>query len=189
MDIIREFVASQRKEDLLVMTDPIMADDGKLYNGVTEETVENMRRLIGVADVIVPNLTEATFLTGRFIGRESLSRREARELIDGLRAFGPRSVVITSGAEEETGNHVVWGYHHKTDSYFTIPFQFIKVHFPGTGDMFSAVLVGELLAGKSLEAAVHRAMDVLETLILLERNEIEKNKGIRIEKFLSVLNQ
>ena len=55
--------------------------------------------------------------------------------------------------------------------------------------MFSAVLVGELLAGKSLEAAVHRAMDVLETLILLERNEIEKNKGIRIEKFLSVLNQ
>ena len=189
VDIIREFVASQRKEDLLVMTDPIMADDGKLYNGVTEETVENMRRLIGVADVIVPNLTEATFLTGRFIGRESLSRREARELIDGLRAFGPRSVVITSGAEEETGNHVVWGYHHKTDSYFTIPFQFIKVHFPGTGDMFSAVLVGELLAGKSLEAAVHRAMDVLETLILLERNEIEKNKGIRIEKFLSVLNQ
>ena len=189
VDIIREFVASQRKEDLLVMTDPIMADDGKLYNGVTEETVENMRRLIGGADVIVHNLTEATFLTGRFIGRESLSRREARELIDGLRAFGPRSVVITSGAEEETGNHVVWGYHHKTDSYFTIPFQFIKVHFPGTGDMFSAVLVGELLAGKSLEAAVHRAMDVLETLILLERNEIEKNKGIRIEKFLSVLNQ
>ena len=189
VDIIREFVASQRKEDLLVMTDPIMADDGKLYNGVTEETVENMRRLIGVADVIVPNLTEATFLTGRVIGRESLSRREARELIDGLRAFGPRSVVITSGAEEETGNHVVWGYHHKTDSYFTIPFQFIKVHFPGTGDMFSAVLVGELLAGKSLEAAVHRAMDVLETLILLERNEIEKNKCIRIEKFLSVLNQ
>ena len=189
VDIIREFIDSQRKEDLLVMTDPIMADDGKLYNGVTEETVENMRRLIGVADVIVPNLTEATFLTGRFIGRESLSRREARELIDGLRAFGPRSVVITSGAEEETGNHVVWGYHHKTDSYFTIPFQFIKVHFPGTGDMFSAVLVGELLAGKSLEAAVHRAMDVLETLILLERNEIEKNKGIRIEKFLSVLNQ
>ena len=189
VDIIREFVASQRKEDLLVMTDPIMADDGKLYNGVTEETVENMRRLIGVADVIVPNLTEATFLTGRFIGRESLSRREARELIDGLRAFGPRSVVITSGAGEETGNHVVWGYHHKTGSYFTIPFQFIKVHFPGTGDMFSAVLVGELLAGKSLEAAVHRAMDVLETLILLERNEIEKNKGIRIEKFLSVLNQ
>ena len=47
VDIIREFIASQKKEGLLVMTDPIMGDDGKLYNGVTEETVENMRRLIG----------------------------------------------------------------------------------------------------------------------------------------------
>ena len=184
MDIIREFVASQRKEDLLVMTDPIMADDGKLYNGVTEETVENMRRLIGVADVIVPNLTEATFLTGRFVGRESLSRREAREVVDGLRAFGPRSVVVTSGAEEETGSHVVWGYQPQRRTPISpSPMQFIKVHFPGTGDMFSAVLVGELLAGKSLEAAVRRAMDVLETLILLERDESEKNKGIRIEKY------
>ena len=78
VDIIREFIDSQRKEDLLVMTAPIMADDGKLYNGVTEETVANMRRLIGVADVIVPNLTEATFLTGRYVGQESLTRRRPR---------------------------------------------------------------------------------------------------------------
>ena len=82
VDIIREFIDSQRKEDLLVMTDPIMADDGKLYNGVTEETVENMRRLIGVADVIVPNLTEAEFLTGKCLGRESLAAGEARELVE-----------------------------------------------------------------------------------------------------------
>ena len=84
---------------------------------------------------------------------------------------------------------MVWGYNHKNGSYFTIPYEFIKVHFPGTGDMFSAVLVGELLNGKPLESAVRRAMDVLETLILLERDESEKNKGIRIEKYLSVLNR
>ena len=189
VDIIRDFIASQRKEDLLVMTDPIMADDGKLYNGVTEETVENMRRLVGVADVIVPNLTEATFLTGKYAGQESLSQGEAQEVVDGLLSLGPRSVVVTSGVEAETGNHVVWGYNHRKGSYFTLPYEFIKVHFPGTGDMFSAVLVGELLAGRELEAAVRRAMDVLETLILLERDENEKNKGIRIEKYLSVLSR
>ena len=146
VDIIREFIASQKKEGLLVMTDPIMGDDGKLYNGVTEETVENMRRLLGVADVIVPNLTEAEFLTGKYQGRESLTAGEARELVDGLLTFGPRSVVVTSGVEEETGRHVVWGYNRETGAHFTIPYQFIQVHFPGTGDMFSAVLVGELLA-------------------------------------------
>ena len=187
--IIRDFIASQKKEGLLVMTDPIMGDDGKLYNGVTQETVENMRRLIGVADVIVPNLTEAQFLTGLYQGRESLSREEARRVVDGLLAFGPRSVVVTSGVERESGDHVVWGYDGKAGEYFTIPFRFIRVHFPGTGDMFSAVLVGELLKGQPLRPAVKRAMDVLERLIFLEQDEIEKNKGIRIEKFLSVLKE
>lgn len=185
--IIRDFIESQRKEGLLVITDPIMGDDGKLYNGVTPETVDNMRRLIGVADVIVPNVTEATFLAGLCEGKEALTREEARQVVYALRALGPRSVIITSGVEAESGNHVVWGYNHKTEEYFTIPYRFIKVHFPGTGDIFSAVLVGELLAGKDLHSAVKYSMDVLEKLIFLEQDEIEKNKGIRIEKYLDVL--
>ena len=109
--------------------------------------------------------------------------------MDGLLSYGPRSVVVTSGQEEETGQHVVWGFDHKTKEYFTIPYRFIKVHFPGTGDMFSAVLTGELLAGKTFPQAVKRAMDVLERLIFLEQDEIEKNKGIRVEKYLSVLTE
>lgn len=187
--IIRDFIASQKKEGLLVMTDPIMGDDGKLYNGVTEETIGNMRRLIGVADVIVPNLTEGEFLTGLYQGKEALTKEEARRVVDGLLAYGPRSVVVTSGQEAETGQHVVWGFDHASGEYFTIPYRFIKVHFPGTGDMFSAVLTGELLAGRTFPQAVKRAMDVLERLIFLEQDEIEKNKGIRIEKYLSILTE
>lgn len=189
VNIIRDFVASQKKEGLLVMTDPIMGDEGRLYNGVTGETVDNMRRLIGVADVIVPNLTEGEFLTGLYQGKETLTRAEARQVVDGLLSFGPRSVVVTSGQEEETGQHVVWGYDRGTGEYFTIPYRLIQVHFPGTGDMFSAVLAGELLAGKPFQAAVKRAMDVIERLVFLEQDEIEKNKGIRIEKFLNVLRE
>ncbi len=186
--IIRDFIESQRKEGLLVMTDPIMGDDGALYNGVTPETIDNMRRLIGVADVIVPNVTEATFLSGLCQGKEALTKEEARQVVDALLAYGPRSVVITSGVAAETGEHVVWGYNHKDGEYFTVPYRFIKAHFPGTGDMFSAVLVGELLDGKELIPSVKRSMDVLEKLIFLERDEVEKNKGIRIERFLGVLN-
>lgn len=145
------------------------------------------RRLIGVADVIVPNLTEAEFLTERSPGgggprpgiRPGGGGRPA-----GLRA---RSVVITSGLEAETGRHVVWGYCHRQGRYFTLPFDFIKVHFPGTGDVFSAVLVGELLAGTGLEQAARKAMDTVERLVCLDRNEVEKNKGIRIERFLKEL--
>ncbi len=180
--IIRDFIASQKKEGLLVMTDPIMADEGKLYNGVTEETVENMRRLIGVADVIVPNLTEAEFLTGLYEGQESSDPGSGPPGGGCPARLRPRSVVITSGKQTETGEHAVWGYDHRAGEYFSIPFRFIDVHFPGTGDMFSAVLVGELLGGTDFQGAVRRAMDVLEKLIDLEKDEIEKNKGIRIEK-------
>ena len=187
VDIIRTFIDSQKKEGLLVMTDPIMGDDGKLYNGVTEQTVDNMRRLIGVADVIVPNLTEAEFLAGLYQGEQALTRTQAQQVLDALRAFGPRSVIITSGVEQETGDYVVWGYDHTSDTYFTIPYRFIKVHFPGTGDMFSAVLVGELLKGTGLQVSVQRAMAVLEKIIFLEQDELDKNRGVRIERYLNLL--
>ena len=64
-----------------------------------------------MADVIVPNLTEAEFLTERYRGAEALdpASRPGRWWT-ALLACGPRSVVITSGLEAETGRHVVWGY-------------------------------------------------------------------------------
>ena len=95
--IIRDFIASQKKEGLLVMTDPIMADEGKLYNGVTEETVENMRRLIGVADVIVPNLTEAEFLTGLYQGAPPVGRPFKTV----LRGIATSAVAHTQSRSEE----------------------------------------------------------------------------------------
>lgn len=189
VDIIRDFIAGQKKEGLLVMTDPIMGDDGKLYNGVTSETVDNMRKLIGVADVIVPNLTEAQFLTGLYEGACSLTREQARQIVDALREFGPRSVIVTSGRDAQTGEHTVWGYDHTAGEYFTVPYELVAVHFPGTGDMFSAVLVGGLLEGQPLQQATKRAVDVLGKLIFREKDEPDKNKGIRIEKFLDVLNE
>ena len=189
VDLLRDFIAGQRKDDLLVVTDPIMGDGGKLYNGSTQETVDNMRRFIGASDVIVPNLTEAEFLTGRYLGRERLAGEEARQVLDSLRNCGPRSVVITSGREEETGRHVVWGFDHSSGEYFTVPYRFIKAHFPGTGDIFTSLLTGQLMKGKTLPQAVQKAVELLERLIFMEQDVAERNNGIRIEKYLSVLTE
>ena len=188
VDLLRDFIDSQRKEDFLVITDPIMGDGGKLYNGSTPQTVDNMRRFVGAADVIVPNLTEAEFLTGLYEGEELLTGAQARRILDGLRALGPRSAVITSG-REEGGRHVVWGFDGRTGEYFTVPYRFIKAHFPGTGDIFTSLLTGQLLGGRSLPQAVQKAVDLLERLIFMERDVAERNNGIRIEKYLSVLTE
>ncbi len=189
VDLLRAFIDLQRKDGLLVVTDPIMGDGGKLYNGSTRETVDNMRRFIGAADVIVPNLTEAEFLTGLHEGAESLTAGEAGRVLDGLLALGPESAVITSGRETETGRHVVWGFDGGSGEYFTVPYRFIKAHFPGTGDIFTSLLTGQLVSGRSLPQAVQKAVELLERLIFLEQDVAERNNGIRIEKYLSVLTE
>ena len=189
VDLLRAFIDSQRKADGLVVPDPIMGDGGKLYNGSSPQTVDNMRRLVRVADVIVPNLTEAEFLTGLHEGEETLTGAEARRVLDGLRELGSPSAVLTSGRERETGRHVVWGFDGRAGEYFTVPYRFIKAHFPGTGDIFTSLLTGQLMGGRSLPQAVQRAVDLLERLIFLEQDVAQRNNGIRIEKYLSVLTE
>ena len=189
VDLLRDFIDSQRKEDFLVVTDPTMGDGGKLYNGSTRQTVDNMRRFIGVSDVIVPNLTEAEFLTGLYEGEELLTAEQARRVLGSLRDLGPRSVVVTSGREKEIGRHVVWGFDGQAEGYFTVPYRFIKAHFPGTGDIFTSLLTGQLLKGRSLPQAVQKAVELLERLIFLEQDVAQRNNGIRIEKYLSVLTE
>ena len=187
--LLQDFIDDQRKEGLLVITDPIMGDGGKLYNGSTQETVYNMRCFVKSADVIVPNLTEGEFLTDLYLGYEALTQEEARQVVKGLLKLGPRSVVVTSGREMETGRHVVWGYDGQNGICFTVPYRFIKAHFPGTGDIFTSLLTGQLLKGTSLPQAVQRAVDLLERLIFMEQDVVERNNGIRIEKYLSVLTE
>ena len=189
VDLLRSFIDSQQKEGFLVVTDPIMGDAGKLYNGSTRETVDNMRRFAGVADVIVPNLTEAEFLTGLYEGEETLTRDQAQKVLGGLLDLGPQSAVITSGRERETGRHVVWGFDGQFGEQFTVPYRFIKAHFPGTGDIFTSLLTGQLLKGRTLPQAVQWAVDLLERLIFMEQDVAERNNGIRIEKYLSVLTE
>ena len=60
--LVSDFCEQSAKKGALVFVDPIMGDEGKLYNGVGEETVAHMRKMVAVADCIVPNYTEAAYL-------------------------------------------------------------------------------------------------------------------------------
>ena len=70
---------------------------------------------------------------------------------------------------------------------FTIPFYKIPVRFPGTGDIFSAVLFGKLMEGNSLYDSTKKAMDTVSSLIEKNKNNIDIYKGIPIEQELEVL--
>ena len=183
--IVSQYCREQAAEGTTIFVDPIMGDEGKLYNGVTPATIQSMREMIAVADLICPNYTEACYLTDNAYQAEGVSRGEAITLIDGLRAIGCKSVLITSVKVD--GQPSVVGYNHLSDTYFTLPYTEIPVHFPGTGDIFSAVLIGHLLGGEALQSATRKAMDVVYQLIDLNKDNEDKNRGIPLEKHLNIL--
>ena len=173
----------------LVMVDPIMADGGKLYNGIGMERVAAMRKLVSYSDVMVPNMTEAGFLTGICPGRERASAAELRELVDGLHKLSGKSVVITSAQDSETDEHLVCGYDHKSGQYFRVPFTFLPVRVAGSGDIFSTVMTGKLLNGESLEAAVQEAVRVLTALMRENQSHLDEYKGILVERYWELLDE
>ena len=173
----------------LVMVDPIMADGGKLYNGIGMERVAAMKKLVSYSDVMVPNMTEAGFLAGICPGRERASAAELRELVDGLHKLSGKSVVITSAQDSETDEHLVCGYDHKNGQYFRVPFTFLPVRVAGSGDIFSTVMTGKLLNGESLEAAVREAVRVLTALIRENQSHLDEYKGILIERYWELLDE
>ena len=104
-------------------------------------------------------------------------------LIENVRKLGAKSVVITSASVN--GNCCVLGYDHMQNYSFIIPFELINVRFPGTGDIFSAVLISDVLNGYTLEKATEHAMKTVHDIILDNQNKEEKFFGVDIEKYIS----
>ena len=187
--MVTDFCRENAAKGVTVFTDPIMGDDGRLYNGMSEETVELMRELVSVADYIVPNYTEACYLTGTAYETEGVSEEAYHKMIDALRALGAKSVVITSAVVRDSDKKSVVGYDHKEGKYFRIDFEEIPVRFPGTGDIFSAVFMAKILAGESLHDATQKAMDAVRAMIAENAENVDKFKGIPLETCLEVLDR
>lgn len=189
-ELILSYIRSRKPradQNRLVMVDPIMADGGKLYNGIDPERVEAMRKLVSCSDVMVPNMTEAGFLTGICPGREQATKKELKNLIQGLHQLSKKSVVITSAQDSETGEHLVCGYDHQKQEYFSVPFTYLPVRVAGSGDIFSTVMTGKLLKGDSLETAVCAAVQVLTDLIRENQDQMSEYKGILVERYWEMM--
>lgn len=185
--IILDYCRTQRKSGTRIYVDPIMGDEGKLYNGVSEETIENMRQMCSYADLIVPNLTEASFLAGIYEDKLDITKDEAENLIKKLHDMGAKSVAITSVLSD--GEYYVSCYDDETDEIFHVPFEHIDVRFVGTGDIFSAILFGRMIHGADLKNAVEYTARVMHRLISENIDSVDKFKGIPLEKNLDVLDE
>ncbi|HIT25135.1 MAG TPA: pyridoxamine kinase [Candidatus Enterenecus avicola] len=137
-----------------VVVDPVLGDHGRLYASMTEEMARAMGELCAQAQVITPNLTEAAILLG--LSPDALLDRRGGELAVELSGQGQRSVVVTGITPEPGYTGAVW-FDHTTGTSGTTVAVRAPGEYPGTGDLFAAVLTGSLMMGESLERGVSRA--------------------------------
>ena len=181
----------QNNQNAFVMLDTVMADNGKLYSNFDKGAVDIMLDLCKYADLITPNLTEALLLLGepvteQIIG-EPVTVEQIGQIADRLSRLCKGMVVVKGVNIADEGRCNVC-FDRAKNSLNIVKYEQIDVSFPGTGDIFSAVLVGKLLGGGSLFDAVKASTEFMSYVVKYSvDNNSEVRFGVKLEKCLDKL--
>lgn len=185
INIVGDFIRRFRREDDLVVIDPVLGDNGRLYTNFDATMVYEMQKLIRHADVITPNLTELFYLLDKEYQTE-LSDEELKFYLRELSGKGPEVVIITSVPVQDTPHMTsVYAYNRTGNRYWKVTCPYLPAHYPGTGDTFTSVITGSLLQGDSLPIALDRATQfILQGIRATFGYEYDNREGILLEKVL-----
>ncbi|MCR4666729.1 MAG: pyridoxamine kinase [Desulfovibrio sp.] len=167
--------------------DPVLGDNGVLDPTQTPELVDAQRHLVGLAKIIAPNLTEASFLLKEPFS-DAISLSGLKDQLRGLAEMGPESVVITSAPASNPDLVSVVAFDSLANRFWRVQNRRFPAFYPGTGDTFSSVLLGALLQGESLPMAVTRASEfVMQGIIVTYGYGTPSVDGVLLEKVLPSL--
>lgn len=171
----------------LVFVDPVMGDNGHLYTGFDNSIVTAMRHLCGKADIIVPNLTEASLMLEKDFRRPGeYDEAYIHELLIELSGLGVKNVALT-GVNYDGKHQGVVGY-DSTNGIFTEYFSDnLPVQCHGTGDVFSSVFFGSLLLEKNLYDAMKIAVDNTVNCIRHTMGDSKHWYGVKFEECIPEL--
>ncbi len=170
----------------LVVIDPVLGDDDALYDTMDAQMVAEMRNLIRHADIITPNETEVKLLLNLPL-EQKLYAEHMEPYMRQLAALGPETVVVT-GMQKQAGGHCVCCYQHMPDTApvcIQIDYQELPIRYPGTGDIFTAVMIGGLLRGNTLAESIRCSADFISVAVAdaIAVNEPVRD-GVQLEKNL-----
>ncbi|MDR0324653.1 MAG: pyridoxamine kinase [Oscillospiraceae bacterium] len=167
----------------LRVVDPVLGDRGKLYRTMDGAMAEAVRRLADKAHIITPNITEAAVLLGKPIGSTPFVEEDAKKWLETLSAGGKRSVVMT-GLSLDRQNEIVVGWAKQGVSGL---FRHARTRgdYPGTGDLFTAYFLAELLYGAPLTAAAKAAAGfVASCAVFTAGRSTDSKEGLYFEDIL-----
>lgn len=186
--VVMDFIDRFSGEDTVVMVDPVLGDDGKTYQTIGRDMVEEMKKLVGKAKIITPNYTEALLLLDEEY-TETCGQDRIKEYLVRLSAMGPGQVVITSVRTCDTPRlSTVVAYDRGDGRFWKVDCSYVPAFYPGTGDIFASVLVGSLLQGDSLPIALDRAVQFVSLAIRTTFGyRLPSREGVLLERVLGSL--
>lgn len=183
IDMVLDIFNTLINEGGLKLVDPAMADHGKLYPAFDMEYVEAMKRLCGAADYCLPNITEASFLTG-IEYKESYDETYILSLCEGVRALGAKAVILTGVGYKPDRTGVVIYQKGKLEYY---EHEKLPINCHGTGDVYASAFTGALLRGSSAYIAAAIAADYTVDCIAYTSGDKEHWYGVKFEPLLGKL--
>ena len=182
-DIVCKF-----KENNIVIVDPAMADNGKLYPIFNEAFPQEMKKLCLNGDVVVPNITEACLLTGYEYKQNNHTDEYINGLLEALNKNGMKDIVLT-GVSMTNNKIGAVCFNHITKEKYYYDQDIIPGYFHGTGDVFASVLSSCIMKNKTLQESTKIAVDITVASIkeTLKYKDIDVKYGVCFEEVIPLL--
>lgn len=181
--IIRKFTT----EDAVIVLDPVMGDHGDLYPGFDAAYVTAMRELCSLATVVIPNVTEAAYLTQTAYHPGPYSKETVEALMQKMLTWNQQQIVLTGVMLEEGQLGAASLEQQRQQIYYAFSHRH-PGHFDGTGDLFSSVVAGFLFQQATLAEATAAAVDYVEKVISRTvESKADPKFGVQFETDLSYL--
>jgi len=184
VEIVLDAVRKIKSDNTLLLVDPVMADAGKLYANFDEFFPQEIKKLCNLADIIIPNITEACFLTDTKYENGPHTKEYIENLIEKLKLVCNKKIVLT-GVHFDEQNLGCACFDNETGKIEYTLSREIEGFYHGTGDVFGSTLLGALLNGKSLKCATEIAMNIVVNSIKRTKEaKTDVRFGVRFEQEL-----
>lgn len=185
VSIVKDYIKAYKKEETLLLVDPVLGDEGRKYTSITDTLVEEMRELISGSDYITPNLTEANLLLNK-PAHKIPEEKDYANYLTSLSQLGAKNVLITSIDHGEKNKMTLLYYDSQNDLAYKLLLPKVPATYPGTGDIFCSLLIGHLLNQEAIQTALLKTTSFLYRTIA---HTYEKNtphrEGLLVEPFLA----
>lgn len=183
LNFVNKFFDDFKSENTSIFIDPVMADNGKLYKGFTQEFADNMAKLCSRADLILPNLTEASFML-HLPYKEDYDEEYIKDVLLKLTDLGAKSAALT-GISFEDDKIGVYMYNSETKEYYYYYNEKFPITYHGTGDIFASSALGAYMRGMTMEESLSVAVDYTLECIKCTMNDPERRTyGVNFEEAL-----